>query len=1118
MTSTRNFHGQMDVRRAFLGHWQTVKRERKYAHTVEHSRQVLYRFGTHMHPYAERLVRELVTRDVDGLLALNLDRSLRVVDFPTRYVPAQVIAAPDPDLMANEPVAVLATPVPPDPPLPGDSGLPAREIDFDYQNGAYAVYNWEVFFHVPFTIALHLSKNGRYADAQAWFHRIFDPTDTADPAAGPERFWRFRPFQVDEVTHVEKLLANLATGDDQKLQESTVRAIDAWRDQPLRPHLVARTRPTAYMYATVMAYLDNLIDWGDSLFRQDTRESINEATTLYVLAANILGPRPQSIPKIAESKPLSYETLKPKLDAFNNAAVDVEPELGFDLFPPAAPAGETRPEHAAIESIGRGLYFCVPGNDKIDTYYSTIADRFWKIHTSRNLQGVFRQLPLFAPPIDPGMLARAVAAGVDISAISEGSAPGVAPVRFSVLLQKAIEMAQEVRSLGGQLLAALEKKDNEALGVLRARHERSIAEFNEGLKYAQWQDAIKAREGVWLNVVNVFQRFRHYDRLLGTDDSTIKLPDYDGLDTKALDERKARGDEPSVEAGDPEVHIGSSFRDGGHKVNDEEAHEIDLQEAAQILQDVATGFDVAGAVLNMIPNISGKASPFGVGAAVSVGGTNIAALMRDLGMASRGVASRISHEAMLAGKMGGFARREQEWAFQRKSAAGELTQLFKHFRGAEIREHIAKTDHDNARKQIVFADDIVEFLTNEQNARSGDGRKTTTESFYLWMKREAQSLHTRAFDIAHELAKRAEHAAAFELPEFTDTVIGSSYLAGTEGLLAGEKLYLDLKRLELAHLDANTREFELVKHVSLKEWFPAELLKLRANGTCAIPIPEAMFDLDCPGHSFRRIKTVSLSVPCILGPYASVNCSLTLSSSYVRKGMGRYYKATNGAQPADGYDPGNDTTNFQTYTAAVTSVITSSAQSDSGMFETNQRDERYLPFEYAGAIGTWSLELLGTPRPFDYDSIADVVLTIRYTARPGGNVDSAKQGAAAWLDHNAARSFSMRHEFASEWAAFKQAAPDTPATLKFVLDDSHYPYRMKDSMAKAQRMQLVFTGETSGDVTLKRNDQLVDTVQGAVSDSVLAKPFDRTGAFELAFPSNGIDDLWIVVDWTPAEP
>ncbi len=57
---------------------------------------------------------------------------------------------------------------------------------------------------------------------------------------------------------------------------------------PFRPHAIARFRQSAYMFKTVMAYLDNIIAAGDNLFRQDTAESINQATQYFVLAANIL--------------------------------------------------------------------------------------------------------------------------------------------------------------------------------------------------------------------------------------------------------------------------------------------------------------------------------------------------------------------------------------------------------------------------------------------------------------------------------------------------------------------------------------------------------------------------------------------------------------------------------------------------------------------------------------------------------------------------------------------------------------------------------------------------------------------------------------------------------------
>ena len=44
-----------------------------------------------------------------------------------------------------------------------------------------------------------------------------------------------------------------------------------------------------------MKYIDNLLDWGDSLFAQFTMESVNEATMLYVMARDILGPRPAEL-------------------------------------------------------------------------------------------------------------------------------------------------------------------------------------------------------------------------------------------------------------------------------------------------------------------------------------------------------------------------------------------------------------------------------------------------------------------------------------------------------------------------------------------------------------------------------------------------------------------------------------------------------------------------------------------------------------------------------------------------------------------------------------------------------------------------------------------------------
>ena len=159
------------------------------------------------------------------------------------------------------------------------------------------------------------------------------------------------------------------------------------------------------MYKTVMAYVDNLIAWGDSLFRQDTGEAIDEALMLYVLAANILGPKPLPVPRKGSVRRQTYDNLRKDLAQFGTVMRDMEPELPFDLMPFPAPDSGDNARLATLRGLGKALYFCVPRNDKLLGYWDTVADRLFKIRNSLNIQGVFRQLALFEPPIDPAMLA-----------------------------------------------------------------------------------------------------------------------------------------------------------------------------------------------------------------------------------------------------------------------------------------------------------------------------------------------------------------------------------------------------------------------------------------------------------------------------------------------------------------------------------------------------------------------------------------------------------------------------------------------------------------------------------------------------------------------------------------
>ena len=1049
------------------------------------------------------------------------------VDLPTGLQVKLVASTPRPVLFADFFDAAY---------LPNATMLqqpsPVKDLDFS-SGGAYSVYNWELFFHVPLTIAMHLSKNQRFAEAQRWFHYLFDPTDDSNGPT-PQRYWKVRPFQTTDVRQVEQLLINLATGADETLRADTIRSMEAWKDAPFSPHVIARYRQQAYMLKTVMAYLDNLIAWGDSLFRQDTGEAIDEAMMVYVLAANILGPRPLRVPRKGSVRRQTYANLRQDLQEFGTVLRDVEADLPFDLMPFPADDGATNDRAATLRSIGNALYFCVPPNDKLVGYWDTIADRLFKIRNSLNFHGVFRQLALFEPPIDPAMLARAAASGLDVAAIVNGLNQPLPLVRFQLLVQKAADICQEVKSLGNSLLAAMEKEDGEALAILRARHERIVMEMAEQVRYGQLQEAIKSREALLQSLTMAIQRYAFFERQLGKKAEEIEsaIPEFDTLDAASLTRMRFAMNEPQIAMRDIDIDIAGDLEDaGGKMVSSYEAEELAKSGLALNVHRAAKLLQLTAQSLTMIPNYTAHGHYWGIGGSIEMGGAKFAAVAElgsHLGFAA---AEELNSEAAQSARVGTYARREQEWAFQSNVAAGDIGQIFKQIRAAEIREAVAGMELRNHRQQMKHAEEIEDFL-NEDGTPAG---KKTNKNLYAWMKREVKGLYSQCFQFAFDVAKKAERALQHELGATDASFLQFGYLAGNEGLLAGEKLYFDVKRMEMAYHDLNHREYELTKHVSVLQLNPLAVLQLRATGRCTVELPEVLFDMDGPGHYFRRLKTVAVSIPCVTGPLASVNCTLTLLKSSVRK------------TPALGDTPYSrenaDDPRFADYFGSLQSIVTSSAQHDAGLFQADMRDERYLPFENSGAISEWQLELPANPannevRQFDYRTISDVILHVRYTAREGGTPlrKAAMQEVGAAIERaemaGSVRLFSVRDEFPSEWARFQSQVP-TPNNrfeLKLSLGEQHYPFWSRGHLQTVRDVQLtarsaavpaassldVFDRSDRNDPAAKKDILAQDQSAGKQLVGRLAnieRPASPLGDLTLFFDDKQIADLWIAVKW-----
>lgn len=931
-----------------------------------------YRFEIFYHPYVREFIKHLNRDGIDGLLRRDIQMTESGEHmFKDEYAPEDVVGKP----------------------------YPHEDVDFQ-PGGSYALYNWEIFFHAPLLIADRLSKNQRFEEALKWFHYIFDPTDISGYPE-PQRFWNVSPFFKNAAGEPIQELMDLLN-EEKVTGGDLTKLVEQWREDPFQPHLIARLRISAYQKTVVMKYIDTLIAWGDQLFRRDTIESINQATQLYILAAGILGERPENIAPQHDVPVRTFNELQGCLDAFSNAMVQLEnslPSLGandtmLNIEKQAAALALGPSLYLCDSAIEQTLYFCIPKNDKLLPYWDTLADRLFKIRHCMNIEGVVRQLPLFEPPIEPGLLVRAAAAGVDISsALSDLNAP-LPYYRFQFMLQKTFEFCNDVKSLGASLLSALEKKDAEALALLRSRHEIQLLKAARQIKKQQIEEAKEAK--------------------------------------KALEKSKELAEKRK------------EYYSSREYMNAQEQLHLDKLESAHDWQMIAQWIDIAASIAHLLPTFNvgiagGLSSPVST---VGLGGPNVGNALQAAAGVMRALSAIDSYEANRASIKGGYDRRADDWTFQAEQAGKEIEQIDKQIVAAEIRLAIAEKDLENHDQQVENAKEVDTYMHD----------KFTNQELYNWMVSQISSIYFQSYQLAYDLAKRAEKAFQHELADYDKTFINFGYWDSLKkGLLSGEKLHYDLRRMEVAYLEQNKREYEISKHISLVMLDPLALVKLKETGECFVSLPEALFDLDYPGHYMRRIKSVSLTIPCVTGPYTSVNCTLTLLGNRVRKDT-----STDGVYKYQGIEDRR----FQHNIGAIQSIATSNAQNDSGVFELNFRDERYLPFEGAGVISEWRLELPNAFRQFDYDTISDVVFHINYTAREGGATlkeDATGAIISALPEEGLVRMFSAKHEFPGEWHKFLHPTETADVQdLQFGLKSEQFPFLFHGKTITVNAVTLFF--------------------------------------------------------------
>jgi len=577
------------------------------------------------------------------------------------------------------------------------------------------------------------------------------------------------------------------------------------------------------------------------------------------------------------------------------------------------------------------------------------------------------------------------------------------PYRFTFQIQKANEIVGRVRELGAALLAAYEKGDAEALASIRAGQERDMLTLGIGIRQDQWRDA--------------------------------------DWQVQALQQTK-------------EVNQTSLLYYTTLYQNDLINNEIQNLNLGNNALQTRTGANISGAVgevFHVIPDsFVGAMSSF----IQAPTGTKLAGLFDTITKIMLTVADIQSATASIDATQAGWQRRSVEWFHQMQTLPIEIHQTELQILGAQRRRDEALQELNNQQRQIENATEVLDLLRD----------KFTATDLYLFLQKETSALYRQMYEMAHRAAHEAQCAFNFERGHTTRRFIPEEMWEDLhEGLLAGERLDLALRHMEKDYLDENVREYELTKHFSLRTHFPMAFLRLKETGCCDIELPEWMFDLDYPGHYMRRIKNVTLTIPCVTGPYNGVHCRATLLSSTTRIDPRIGLPATRcccECGSGDTYEAcPHDPRVVRSY-AARDAIATSSGQNDSGMFELNFRDERYLPFEYQGAVSRWRIELPRENNYFDMDTLSDVILNLNYTSREGGVPlrQVAMEAARNHLPGDGWCLFDVHHEFPDAWQMLRNSGRENEreARLGLQLERKMFPFLPGSDDVSISRIAVLF--------------------------------------------------------------
>jgi len=473
------------------------------------------------------------------------------------------------------------------------------------------------------------------------------------------------------------------------------------------------------------------------------------------------------------------------------------------------------------------LDFCIPPNPAVGVLRSHAELGLRKLRSGRNISGILREVPAYAAPTDT-VTGMPVAVNGQISLPSVRAVPPTA-YRYSVLIARVKELAQQAAQIEPQYLAAIERLDDATFTRMQARQALTLAGAQtrlESLRVNQANDGVALAQQQTQRVLIQQQTYQTW--------------------------------------------IASGL-------NEYEQAMLGLYEQAAIFQDAAAA---AAAVVQTAQAATTAATASETNVAAATAGAIVVGIFAATGAAAASGAALANRGIQTNALLASQQRRVDEWQLQAALATQDL-QIGKQQEGlAQDNVAITVQQKSIADTQESQARDTVEFLAN---GFTGPDLWDFMIGIYgdvyrALLQQAAAVLNVAKAQLAFERQENppiAISADYWTAPSAAATTLAASSGDDRRGLTGSARLLADLYQLDQYAFDTNKRKIGVTKTISLAQVAPAEFQKFRETGVITFATPAELFDRDFPGLYLRLIRRVRASVIALIPPVEGIRATLS---------------------------------------------------------------------------------------------------------------------------------------------------------------------------------------------------------------------------------------------------